>query len=649
MSTFTQPIAALLFPSVLLLAVGQAGCASALGKRVELSATQAALDAQMQETARMERALMEAQAGSRLPAPNAHEPDSEVKIPAQIPVDEPGVVASPPSKAPEEPFAPVEETVRPAARPDEVAVATAAGVLAEDPWDRRDRHGGSSGGEDTLLLKESIDRVARAIEQQTLLGLIESRLADKQRLMDGIRTDLDRRTLGIVDETTMSGTHASSTTSKYALDPRVARQLEALTAGQSALNAQLQAMQADEAVDDGTPGDAGEDDDAAAQRDAAQREAAQREAAQRDAAQRDAAEWEAAEKARRGARSARPAASATPATADDPRVAALEAQLLEIQAARSADQQEARDEAEAQNRRHLAEREQALAANEARYAALAARQRSALDEIEQSRKEQRRAWQFWRKDDPASSTPPPDPAVLQAQIDAMKDATRAEWDELLSRQEAERAAMETEGDSAASDRAALETRLAELTARMEQVTSDSEVDPAELAAMEELAASVEALSLRTGDLETATIARQQRMLARLQPIIDAGLLVSIEEERARIQLPADVIFTSGKATLTPGGLATVDKVGSTLAHAGAVRVQVEGHTDSVPINGSARTNWDLGFDRAKAVLDRAIKQGVPPDRISAASYADTIPVASNDTADGRKLNRRIEIVVLLTD
>lgn len=644
MSTFNQPIAALLFPSVLLLAVSQAGCAATLGQRVELSATQAALDAQMQETARMERALMEAQAGSRLPEPNTHEPDSEVTLPAQIPVDEPEVAAKPPSKAPAEPFAPVEEPVRPAARPEEVAVATAANVLAEDPWDRRDRRGGGPGGEDTLLIKESIDRVARAIEQQTLLGLIESRLADKQRLMDGIRTDLDRRTLGIVDETTMSGTHASTTPSKSALDPRVARQLEALTAGQSALNAQLQAMQADEAADDGTEDDAVMNDDAATERSAADTEAAARKAADKEAAAK-----EAADKARREDRSARPAASATPATADDPRVAALEAQLVEIKAARSAEQREASDEAEAQNQRHLEEREQALAANEARYAALAARQKSTLNEIEQSRKEQRRAWQFWRKDDPAPATPPPDPAVLQAQVDAVKDATRAEWDELLRRQEAERTAMETEGDTAAADRTALETRLAELTARMEQVTSDSEVDPAELAAMEELAASVEALSLRTGDLETATIARQQRMLARLQPIIDAGLLVSIEEERARIQLPADVIFTSGKATLTPGGLATVDKVGSTLAHAGAVRVQVEGHTDSVPINGGARTNWDLGFDRAKAVLDRAIKQGVPPDRISAASYADTVPVASNDTADGRKLNRRIEIVVLLTD
>ena len=167
--------------------------------------------------------------------------------------------------------------------------------------------------------------------------------------------------------------------------------------------------------------------------------------------------------------------------------------------------------------------------------------------------------------------------------------------------------------------------------------------------MEELAASVEALRARTGDLEIASIARQQRLMARLQPIADAGLQVDIEDDRARIQLPADVIFTSGMATLSPAGLASVETIGSTLLKASSVRVQIEGHTDSVPVTNKSRTNWDVGYDRARSVLDRLVGQGVPADQISAASFGDTRPVASNDTDDGRSLNRRVEIIVVLTD
>lgn len=657
-AALTRPTAflrAVLFPSVLLLAASQVGCGSSLGKNVELDATRAALDAQMQETARVERALMEAEAGQRLPEQNEHAPPTDVKVPPQIPVDDPTAVAETEPEPPAEPFEPVEEEVPEPPPAEEIAVATAAEVVAEqeeeDPWvSLRSGLGGAPGSVDTWLLKESIDRVARAIEQQTMLELVEARLEDKQRLMDGIRTDLDRRTLGITDESAAS----PSASGQASLDPRIATQLEALAASQSALGAQLQAMQEAKVAEEAAQ-------EAKAAQDAQAAEAAAKEAA----AKKAQAEKDAAEQARWDALMGRLTTSATtaPATdsaaktttgaavpADDPRVAALEAQLKEIQDARAAEQQKARDEAEAQKGRHLEERERALAEMEARYAALSAQQKAALDEIEQERKEQRRAWQFWRKkDDTPAAAPTQDPAVVQAQIDAMKAATRAEWDDLLARQEEEKAALDAERDAAAADRAALEARLAELTARMEQASSTPSVDPAELARMEELAASVETLRARTGELEAATIAKQQRMQARLQPIVDAGLQVSIKDDRARILLPSDVLFTSGKSTLAAGGLSTVDTVGSTLAKASGLRVQVEGHTDNVPIAGSARTNWDLGFARAKAVLDRLIDKGVPADRISAASYGDTRPVASNDTADGRKLNRRIEIVVLLTD
>ncbi len=561
---------------MLLLVASQVGCGATLGTSMQLGATRTALDAQMLETARLERALMEAEAGARLPEANAHQPVSEFKLPPQIPVDDPGAVANsePEPKTRMEPYAPVEPPPH-------------AGE--EDPWaSSYTRGGGSAGLADTLLIKESIDRVARAIEQQTMIELV------------------DRRTLGISPTPAPSG--------PVPVASAASPQLEALMAGQASLAAQLQEMRDEEAAEEA----------------------------------QGAAE---AAKLKTGSvEAARGATSMRAQKEQDPRVAALELQLREARSVRTVEQQQEREEAEELNARHLAERTQALAEMDAGYSALASQQRSTLAAIEQENRDQRRPWQFWRpKEEAPPSTPSQDPAVVRAQLDALKAATRAEWDGLLARQEEEKAAMEAQERTAAADRAAVDARLSELSARMEQIGSRSSVDPAELARMEELAASVEALRARTGDLEIASIARQQRLMARLQPIADAGLQVDIEDDRARIQLPADVIFTSGMATLSPAGLASVETIGSTLLKASSVRVQIEGHTDSVPVTNKSRTNWDVGYDRARSVLDRLVGQGVPADQISAASFGDTRPVASNDTDDGRSLNRRVEIIVVLTD
>ncbi|MEZ4239947.1 MAG: flagellar motor protein MotB [Myxococcota bacterium] len=122
--------------------------------------------------------------------------------------------------------------------------------------------------------------------------------------------------------------------------------------------------------------------------------------------------------------------------------------------------------------------------------------------------------------------------------------------------------------------------------------------------------------------------------------------VKIEDGRAVLQLDSDVLFSSGSAQLTADGKANVEKIAKVLADSTDARFQVEGHTDSDPVKNTKEfpTNWHLGADRAINVVDTMIKAGMPAERISAATFGDTQPVAANDNADNKKMNRRIELV-----
>lgn len=138
------------------------------------------------------------------------------------------------------------------------------------------------------------------------------------------------------------------------------------------------------------------------------------------------------------------------------------------------------------------------------------------------------------------------------------------------------------------------------------------------------------------------------VLERFQSLIDGGRLsVSIDRGRMVIQLPQDVLFPSGSATLSSAGRGTLSEVAAVLAELDDRRFQVEGHTDDVPIS-TARfgSNWELSSARALSVVHLLVDNGVPPESISGAGYGEFQPVASNETPEGRRRNRRIEIVML---
>lgn len=138
------------------------------------------------------------------------------------------------------------------------------------------------------------------------------------------------------------------------------------------------------------------------------------------------------------------------------------------------------------------------------------------------------------------------------------------------------------------------------------------------------------------------------MVRRFQSLIDGGQLsVDIVRGRMVIQLPQDILFRSGSAALSADGVNTLREVGKVLAGLEDRHFQVEGHTDNVPISTERfPSNWELSSARAVSVIRVLLDAGVPPNHLSGAAYGEYQPVAPNDTPEGRRLNRRIEIVML---
>lgn len=98
-------------------------------------------------------------------------------------------------------------------------------------------------------------------------------------------------------------------------------------------------------------------------------------------------------------------------------------------------------------------------------------------------------------------------------------------------------------------------------------------------------------------------------------------------------------FTSGKAEITVDSYAVLDEVAATLTKYPAIRIEVQGHTDS---DGSARANLDLSARRARAVVEYLIQRGVAPDRLEYVGYGETKPLVPNDSREHKAVNRRVE-------
>lgn len=113
-------------------------------------------------------------------------------------------------------------------------------------------------------------------------------------------------------------------------------------------------------------------------------------------------------------------------------------------------------------------------------------------------------------------------------------------------------------------------------------------------------------------------------------------------DRGVVMTLGDVLFDVGKATLKSGGVREVQKLAAYLKENSQRKVGIEGFTDST---GSEDSNQRLSERRAEAVKDALVNAGVEPERITVTGYGESSPIATNDTAAGRQLNRRVEVVL----
>ena len=270
----------------------------------------------------------------------------------------------------------------------------------------------------------------------------------------------------------------------------------------------------------------------------------------------------------------------------------------------------------------IAEQARKLSVERTEQARLSAERQEAGDNLAQAQSEAERARTKAER------------AATEASL-ARTDASQARTEAGLAKTEAERArAAERETLARAASEAA--------TARQRVEQAQSETERAK--ANEELA-RIEAdhSRLQAEEAKRERDATQQRLYLSLSEILETR-----REARGLIVNLSDVLFDTGKATLKPGAREKLSRLaGILIAYPGTYRIEIEGHTDSV---GSDELNLRLSQGRAESVRDYLMQGGVKADRMMAAhGFGESKPVASNDTAAGRQVNRRVEIIIADTE
>ena len=134
----------------------------------------------------------------------------------------------------------------------------------------------------------------------------------------------------------------------------------------------------------------------------------------------------------------------------------------------------------------------------------------------------------------------------------------------------------------------------------------------------------------------------------LKKEIESGRIeISMQPRGLVVSFAQAALFPSGEDVISPDAYEGLSKVAAAINRL-PNPVRLEGHTDSIPIRTPRfRSNWELSAARSIALMAILTeKYGVPADRLSIAGYADTAPIASNETEAGRARNRRVDIVVL---
>jgi outer membrane protein OmpA-like peptidoglycan-associated protein len=207
--------------------------------------------------------------------------------------------------------------------------------------------------------------------------------------------------------------------------------------------------------------------------------------------------------------------------------------------------------------------------------------------------------------------------------------------------------------AAERDKVRLEARTKEAdsatrSAEAAKLNAETSQRSAETAQRDATAAQQQAMlekQAATNALQSADVARQQAQDAENRARQLEAMLLDLQAKktpRGLVITLGDVLFDTNQATLKAGGMRNVQKLAEFFKQNPSRKVMIEGFTDSV---GSDASNQTLSEARAASVRNALMDMGVGVDRIESRGYGENNPVASNDNAAGRQLNRRVEIVL----
>lgn len=202
-----------------------------------------------------------------------------------------------------------------------------------------------------------------------------------------------------------------------------------------------------------------------------------------------------------------------------------------------------------------------------------------------------------------------------------------------------------------AQRAALQNERSQLQGEIKDLASQRTALEQQQA---ELQKQVSALEQQKAELLASSRETQSQYDALVRNLTDELQKGQLQVRQYKNMLTVDVaeqlFFDSGQASLKDSGKEVLRKVGDTLKGYDDKVIRVVGHTDNVPIAKAHQrvypSNWELSVARATTVVRYLQEVGIPPERMVASGRGEHAPVAENDSAEGRKKNRRIEITLI---
>ena len=238
--------------------------------------------------------------------------------------------------------------------------------------------------------------------------------------------------------------------------------------------------------------------------------------------------------------------------------------------------------------------------------------------------------------------------ILQEKYNALSDS----YDLLASKNSREMAekAKETKQlleqlEEVQSDLFAKEDELSKLSLSLEAKEEELKLAQENLESRSTRVVELESIINKKDSIVTALKKSIAKALIGLE---GEGLTIEKRNGKVYVSLEEALLFASGKYEVNSGGVVALNKLANALAYQNDLKILVEGHTDSIPFNsrGLVKDNWDLSVMRATNVV-KVLTQNpdLDPIQLTAAGRSEFMPIASNTNAEGRSVNRRIEIIL----